>query len=222
MLVFDWDGTLVDSEAKIVACVEETIAELDLEPRDSSLIRDIIGLGLGEALERLFPGVDAALAEEFVRRYRYWFLQGFGRESALFPGVREALAGLRADGYKLAVATGKGRVGLERELDVTELRGLFDATRCADETLSKPHPRMLLDLMRTLAVDSGETMMIGDTSYDLEMAQRAGTSSIAVSYGVHEVERLLQFGPVMTVDSIPELRDRLRRSAPPVLSANPT
>lgn len=202
LLVFDWDGTLMDSEARIVGCMQAAIADSGLPALESAAIRNIIGLGLREALEQLFPGCAESVRQRMVERYRYHFLGGYHAASPLFPGARETLTALRERGYLLAVATGKGRQGLESVLRETGCRHLFDATRCADESFSKPHPQMLLDIMDELDVPPQATLMIGDTEYDMRMAANAGAQALAVSYGVHERERLLQCGPLDCLDSI--------------------
>lgn len=209
LLVFDWDGTLMDSESKIVGCVHSVTDELGLPRIQTDEIRNIIGLGLKEAVGALFSEHGRDVHQRVVERYRHYFLRGEDPLSALFPGVRETLRTLRENGYLLAVATGKSRRGLARELDVTGLQDMFDASRCADETFSKPHPRMLEEIMDQLLVGAGETLMIGDTEYDLQMASNAGTHAVAVTYGVHERQRLLQFDPRFCLDSIAELLDRL-------------
>lgn len=205
LLVFDWDGTLMDSEARIVACLQGAIADLGLPGRDVAALRNIIGLGLAEAIETLFPGSDAATRQAVVERYRHHFLVADPTPSALFEGAAEVLHGLAAQGYLLAVATGKGRRGLDKVLEETGLAPLFHATRCADETFSKPHPQMLLELMDHLGADPRATLMIGDTEYDMEMARNARTHALAVSYGVHHPERLLKHQPLGCLDRIGDL-----------------
>jgi phosphoglycolate phosphatase len=205
LLVFDWDGTLMDSEARIVECVRAAVAELGLDVPPDSSIRNIIGLGLTEAITALFSQADDQLIHEIADRYRQHFLFQNQTPMPLFAGVEETLRELESRGYLLAVATGKSRRGLERSLEHTDLGKLFHATRCADETFSKPHPEMLLQLMDELGTMPGETLMIGDTEYDMEMASNAGTASLAVSCGVHEVERLLQHGPEACLQAVSEM-----------------
>ena len=205
LLVFDWDGTLMDSEARIVACIQAAIDDLSLEPRDVASIRNIIGLGLHEAISTLYPGSDNTLHQAMTDRYRYHFLTANPTRSELFPGAEETVRGLSEAGFLLAVATGKGRKGLDMVLDETGLGQYFHATRCADETFSKPHPQMLEELMEELGAEPGETLMIGDTEYDMQMATNARTHSLAVSYGVHEKERLLRHNPLHCLDAIDEL-----------------
>lgn len=222
LLVFDWDGTLMDSESRIVQCVQAAAADLDLPVPERDAVRNIIGLGLSEAVTTLFPGADAQLIDAVVGRYRYHFLGDNDTPSPLFPGVEQTLQRLEQAGYLLAVATGKGRAGLERVLRDTGLGGLFHATRCADEAFSKPHPEMLLQLMDQLGVTADETLMIGDTEWDMQMARNAGTECMAVCYGAHEVERLLRHAPLGCVQSIPELAEWLKAWESDALPAEET
>lgn len=210
LLVFDWDGTLMDSETRIVQCVQAAASDLALPIPEREAVRNIIGLGLSEAVTTLFPEGDARLVDDVVARYRHHFLGVNTTPSPLFPGVEQTLRQLDQAGYLLAVATGKGRAGLERVLRDTGLAELFHATRCADETFSKPNPEMLFQLMDQLGVNAGETLMIGDTEWDMQMARNAGTECMAVCYGAHAVERLLQHEPLGCVHSIPELAEWLQ------------
>ena len=205
LLVFDWDGTLMDSEARIIGCLAQTIGDLDLPMRERSQMKDIIGLGLPEAIGTLYPDADAGLVRRFTDRYRYHFLSDHHAPTQLFAGVLETLRNLAAQGYYLAVATGKGRRGLDRSLQETGCHELFDVTRCADETRSKPHPQMLHEIMEVLDVPAERTVMIGDTEYDLQMARNAGAHALAVTYGVHERERLVIHDPLAYLDRIDDV-----------------
>jgi phosphoglycolate phosphatase len=205
LLVFDWDGTLMDSEASIVACMQAAINDLGSEPRSADSIRNIIGLGLREAIDTLYPGTDDSFLQAMVERYRYHFLGGGSDMAELFPGAAETVRELSEAGYLLAVATGKGRAGLDMVLEKTGLGQYFHATRCADEAFSKPHPQMLEEVMELLGAEPGDTLMIGDTEYDMQMANNAGTHALAVSYGVHDKERLMQHAPLDCLDAIEEL-----------------
>lgn len=220
LLVFDWDGTLMDSEARIVQSFEAAIAEVGLPERPRSALRGIIGLGMTEALQHLFPDEDAGAHAALVERYRHHFVVANPTPTPLFEGVLPMLAALEEAGYFLAVATGKARRGLDRVLRETGLETVFHYTRCADECHSKPHPQMLLEIMERTGVEPSETLMIGDTEFDLLMARNAGTHALGVTYGVHEPERLFACGPLGCVDSVPELHDWLldgrARSVPPV------
>lgn len=205
LLVFDWDGTLMDSEAHIVASLEKALADLDLPSLPRERLSNVIGLGLSEAVRDLLPDVDQDVVADFIDRYRHHYLSADPVSSALFPGALETLSRLANAGYLLAVATGKSRHGLERSLKETGCAEFFAVTRCADECFSKPHPQMLQEIMTDLDTPSHQTLMIGDTEYDLQMAGNAGTAALAVSYGVHERERLLQHGPLGCLDHIAEI-----------------
>ena len=209
LIVFDWDGTLMDSEARIVACIQAAFADLSLPAPERAAARDVIGLGLEEAMARLLPTGDAALRGQVAVQYRRHFLGGNQTPSALFPGARETLDWMTGQGYRLAVATGKSRAGLNKSLVETGLSHVFHATRTADETFSKPHPQMLLELMDELGARPDETLMIGDTEYDLQMASNAGVRSLAVCYGVHPPGRLLACEPLACLDSLRAIRDWL-------------
>lgn len=205
LLVFDWDGTLMDSAARIVACIRAGFADSGLEPPSREAASDIIGLGLEDAMARLLPGAQPGQVSEVAAAYRRHFLGDEPTPSELFPGAAETLDRLSEAGYLLAVATGKSRVGLERSLDESGLRGRFIATRCADETFSKPHPQMLMELMDELGVRARETLMIGDTEYDMLMAANAGASALAVCHGVHGRERLISCSALDCLESLPEI-----------------
>ncbi|HEB85828.1 MAG TPA: HAD family hydrolase [Gammaproteobacteria bacterium] len=210
LIVFDWDGTLMDSEARIVNCMRAAIEELALAPRTRQQMAEIIGLGLVEALAILYPEGSPTEHAALTERFRYHFVEASPTPSALFPGVEEMLAELNEQGHFLAVATGKGRCGLDHILKETNTGRYFHVTRCADESFSKPHPQMLLEIMNHLGVDTRDTLMIGDTEYDLRMANSAGVQSLAVSYGVHDLTRLLNCRPLDYVDDIPALRNWLQ------------
>jgi phosphoglycolate phosphatase len=208
LIIFDWDGTLMDSETQIVHCIHAAIADLNLESRSADECRNIIGLGLQEAIDTLYPDRGAEFLDSFVARYRHHWFSDI-HTSELFPGARETLRLLKESGFKLAVATGKGRAGLDRVLDHTDLDDVFSVTRCSDETRSKPHPQMLLEILHELDVAPHQSLMIGDTEYDLQMARQAGVGPVAVSYGVHQRDRLMQYQPLVCLDNISELVDWL-------------
>ncbi|MEW8391463.1 MAG: HAD-IA family hydrolase [Candidatus Thiodiazotropha sp.] len=205
LLIFDWDGTLMDSEAHIIACVEAAVKDLKLVVPSQAAIRDIIGLGLHEAVNRLYPGSEPDLHLQIAARYQLHFFKQNGTPSALFEGAREVLSELLRQGYILAVATGKGRKGLDYALQSTGLGDCFHLTRCADESFSKPHPEMLNQILEQTGVEPRQALMIGDTEYDLEMAVNAGMPSLAVTYGTHSRERLLKHNPLACVDRITEI-----------------
>ena len=206
LVIFDWDGTLMDSEHHIVACLHAAMDDLGLERLPAERVRGIIGLGLREAVEGLFPGrgADDAFVDRFVAAYRSHFFDP-AAGSSLFEGAREVVEQLYGEGFLLAVATGKSRRGLEMALDQTGLRSAFHVTRCADESRSKPHPQMLCEILDEVGVAAAEAVMVGDTEFDLAMAVAAGVGGIGVSYGVHEVERLKRHRPLALIHQIREL-----------------
>jgi phosphoglycolate phosphatase len=212
LIVFDWDGTLMDSTGTIVKCIQAAAKDLGLPIPDNKSASHVIGLGLQEAMEVVLPGLDTKYYQRIVERYRYHYLtkdQGL----SLFDGVPEMLADLSQQGYFLAVATGKTRVGLNRALHSANLLSAFDATRCADETFSKPHPAMLQELTRELGQDMQRTVMIGDTTHDLQMAANAGAAGIAVQYGAHPAPELAALTPLFAATSVPELHAWLNEHA---------
>lgn len=209
LIVFDWDGTLMDSAAHIVNCLNNAITETNLETRSDNQLKNIIGLGMREALLALYPhGTE----EEFTQLTNYYREHFFSEEYApceLFPGARELIKELDGKDYLLAVATGKGRNGLDKVLHETGLGEFFSITRCADEAHSKPHPQMLLDIMDWYGVNADETIMVGDTEYDLLMANNADAHAVAVTYGAHEKQRLLDCNPLTCLDDVHELHQWL-------------
>lgn len=212
LIIFDWDGTLMDSEAKIVRCFEQAVYDVGLAYPGADAVRQIIGLGLKEAIDRLMPAISVAEAEQLAERYRQHFLFLDETTMAFFPEVEQGLKQLESFGYMMAVATGKARRGLARLLKENDMEQQFVATRCADEAFSKPHPKMLEDLLGQTGIEAGRAIMIGDTTFDMEMAINAGTDCLAVSYGVHDKQALLQYTPVDCLDSFAEVRDWLMRN----------
>lgn len=210
LIIFDWDGTLMDSEARIIACALAAARDLGHAGLTDDQVRDIIGLGLMEAVRALFPTKDEGFCHAFIERYRTHFLAEDGTPMPLFAGVAETLATLAEAGYIMAVATGKGRRGLDRALAETGLEARFIATRCADESESKPHPRMVEEILDATGTAPGAALMVGDTEFDLHMAQNAGIGAIAVSYGVHPPDRLMRLQPLAVIDEFPALPRTLR------------
>jgi len=204
----------MDSEARIVACIRSATKEMGYQTRSHDQMKNVIGLGLQEAIELLFPGSDEEFCRDFVACYRRYFFNSHHIPSELFSGTYETLAALSEAGYWMAVATGKGRRGLNKVLEKTGCGEFFLTTRCADEALSKPNPDMLLAILDELGVEPDECLMIGDTEYDMQMAKNATTHSLAVSYGVHEIERLLNHQPLGYLDDIRELPNWLIKQAP--------
>ena len=211
LIIFDWDGTLMDSVAKIVSCFSAALADAGEPNPGENAIRHIIGLGLDEAVSALLPRAAAVTRAQVVERYRRHFLHLDRTGMELFPGVRAGLENLAAQGYRLAVATGKARRGLDRVLRDSATAHLFCATRCADEAFSKPHPRMLEDILEQTGMEPDRALMVGDTTYDMQMARHAGMDGLAVTYGVHDRELLAQHEPLACLDSFEEVYAWLQR-----------
>jgi phosphoglycolate phosphatase len=212
LIVFDWDGTLVDSTGLIADSIQRACRDIAQPVPDDTTARYVIGLGLAEMLRHIAPGLPPERHGELTARYRHHFLAR-DAEVPLFDGARELLSDLDAAGYLLGVATGKSRRGLDRAMAQQGIGDRFVATRCADEGFPKPHPDMLLHLMERTGFGPGETLMIGDTTHDLELARNAGTAAVAVAYGAHGPEGFAAFGPLATVHSVAELRQWLRANA---------
>lgn len=208
LLVFDWDGTLMDSAAAIAESLQAACAELGVPVPGTQQARYVIGLGLTDALAHAVPDLPQAQYPRLLELYRRHFLLR-DRDTTLFPGAAEMIRELRDHGFLLAVATGKSRRGLDRALGETGLAGCFDTTRCADEGFSKPHPGMLQAVMDTLAAAPEATVMIGDTTHDLEMADAAGVAAVAVTYGAHEAAALSTRQPLAVLDDLQGLREWL-------------
>jgi phosphoglycolate phosphatase len=203
LIVFDWDGTVIDSPAAIVECMQAASRELGLPVPEAERASHVIGLGLHDAMKIVAPALPGERYPEFIAAYRRHFL---AREDTMrpFPGMPELLEDL-AKNRLLAIATGKSRRGLERSLDATGVRRLFAASRCADETTPKPHPAMLHELMDELDVERDAVLMIGDTSHDMDMARAAGVDGVAVTYGAHDEAGLRACGPRGCVASVEAL-----------------
>ncbi len=211
-LVFDWDGTLADSTSIIATSLQRACADVGEPVPCDADARFVIGLGLADALRRVAPSLPPQRWSALSERYRHHYLSRDG-DIPLFDGARELLDEAAAAGFLLGVATGKSRKGLARALEQQQIAHRFVATRCADEGLPKPHPDMLLHLMERVGASADETLMIGDTTHDLELARNAGASALAVAYGAHEVDGLARASPLATVHSIVELRQWLRENA---------
>ncbi len=212
LVVFDWDGTLMDSTAVIVASLQAACADVDLPVPSDESSQHIIGLGLYDAMAHVLPGVSTDIYPRVVERYGHHFRLR-EPQTPLFAGVEGMLEELRGAGHQLAIATGKSRRGLERALAKTGLASMFHATRCGEESASKPAPGMLLDLMEMLGAATDKTVMIGDTTHDLQMAANAGVQSVAVTYGAHPRDQLLALQPLACIDNSEDLRQWLRRNA---------
>lgn len=212
LIAFDWDGTLFDSTAIIVRCIQEAVVDVGGARPTPKAAAYVIGMALGSALAHAAPDVPADKYPELGARYRHHYAR-HQDDLSLFEGVLPLLHDLRGRHHWLAVATGKSRRGLDEALHAVELHGVFDGSRTADETAGKPHPRMLHELMREFGVEPGRTLMIGDTTHDLQMALNAGCASVAVSYGAHEPAGFDALGPRHIAHSVRELHDWLLRHA---------
>ncbi len=205
MIIFDWDGTLCDSVEHIVAAMQGAATELGLNAPTAADTRNIIGLGLPQGVARLFPGLPEAQRREFEQAYSRQYIAHEAAPPRLFPGALDTLEALKSRGLEVAIATGKSRRGLDRILKLFNLSEFFHATRCADETRSKPHPLMIEQILKARKVEPHRALMVGDTEYDLEMATNAGVASVGVSFGVHDTDRLRSHRPLAIVDALPEL-----------------
>jgi phosphoglycolate phosphatase len=212
LVVFDWDGTLFDSTGLIVRCIQSACRDVGAVVPSDVDAAYVIGLGLHDALKHAAPGLPPERYPELGARYRHHY---FARqhELVLFPGTLEMLHALKGRNHLLAVATGKGRRGLDDALAQSELHGLFDGTRTADETMSKPHPLMLQQLMAEFGVAPERTLMIGDTTHDLQLAVNAGTPRVGVSYGAHAPEAFADFAPLAVAHNTAELHAWLMNNA---------
>lgn len=205
LVVFDWDGTLIDSIAAIVDCTYAMLDELGLERVSESTVRSLIGSGLGESIRALVPGGDEETYHRVLATYsRLWFAT-YGQRSSLFAGARAVVSGLAEAGHLVAVATAKSRRGLDADLQRTGLDGIFDASRTADEATAKPSPAMLLEILDELGVRPREGLMVGDSVHDIEMARNAGVAALAVSSGAQSAETLQRTRPLACLSSITEL-----------------
>ena len=212
LIVFDWDGTVMDSTAIIAGSIQSACRDLDLTVPDDETARHVIGLGLSQALRHAVPDAPEAMYEPLVARYRHHFLAQ-DHAIPLFEGARETIAELHEAGYALGVATGKNSAGLQRALESSGMKHYFHATRTAEQTFSKPNPAMLFELMEELAVSAGRTLMVGDTTHDVLLAQNAGVDVVAVAFGAHPAEQLLELKPLALMHDFSQLRAWFRTNA---------
>lgn len=210
LVIFDWDGTLMDSIPRIVSCMQKMAKEAGLNVPSVDSIKDIIGLSLPVALETLFDCHLEAEQKVLISIYRQYYVYTDETPSPLFPGVVEMLADLKESNVQLAVATGKARQGLDRVWDETNTRHYFDNSCCAYEAPSKPHPEMLLTLMQEQQVESHQTLMIGDSKHDLNMAKKAGIQSLGVTLGVHDEPTLRKQNPIAICNSIGLVHEQIK------------
>ena len=204
LIAFDWDGTLFDSTRIIVGCIQQAVVDVGGRRPSEKEAAYVIGLGLMQALAHAAPDVPQERYKELGARYRHHYI-AHQNDLSLFEGVLPLLDELKARHHWLAVATGKSRRGLDDVLDTVQLKGMFDGSRTADETAGKPHPLMLQELMREFGVDPERTLMIGDTTHDLQMAVNAGCPCVGVSYGAHEPADFDVLRPLFVARSVPDL-----------------
>ncbi len=208
LIAFDWDGTLFDSTMLIVRCIQAACRDVQVPVPSDERAAYVIGLGLHDALQYAVPGLDPARYPELGARYRFHYVARQD-ELVLFPGTLDMLQALKQRQHLLAVATGKARRGLDDALTHSQLQGMFNSTRTADETASKPHPLMLQELMTELGVAPERTLMIGDTTHDLQLACNAGTARVAVSYGAHDTAAFAEHEPLFVAHSTAQLHQWL-------------
>ncbi len=211
-VIFDWDGTVMDSTGLIASCIQDACRDEGLPVPSAHDARWVIGLGIAASMARVAPGITPQQQMSLADRYRRHFLSR-EHEAPLFEGIRETLDDLRGRGRMLAVATGKARRGLERAFDSSGLRGHFDFSRCADEGHPKPHPDMVLWLLEQTGADPARTLMIGDTTHDLELASNAGVDAVAVCYGAHDADSLREHRASHYAESVADLRQWLAHHA---------
>ena len=203
-VIFDWDGTVMDSTHTIVTAIQNACADLALPVPPAEQASWVIGLSLESALYRCVPDLTTEQYPRFLERYRHHFLAR-DPEIKLFDGIERVLGSLRERQVTLGVATGKSRVGLDRVLRAKQLHDMFHATRCADESQSKPHPAMLFELMDELDLKPEQVLMVGDTTHDIHMATAAGVDSMAVTYGAHDKQTLLAAEPTVMISSVRDM-----------------
>ncbi|HEX5785978.1 MAG TPA: HAD-IA family hydrolase [Burkholderiaceae bacterium] len=212
LIAFDWDGTLFDSTALIVRCIQAAVADVGETPPSVEAASFVIGMGLQQALAHAAPNVPPSKWAQMSERYRHHYFR-FQHEVVLFEGVTSMLADLKARHHWLAVATGKSRRGLDEALKVVSMCDLFDASRTAEETAGKPHPMMLEQLMAEFGVEPDRTLMVGDTTHDLQMAVNAGCPAVGVSYGAHDPQSFDGLAPLFVAHSVPQLHRWLLENA---------
>lgn len=214
VVVFDWDGTLADSTGGIVQCIQYAAQKIAISPRSDFDVQQIIGLGLTEAIQTLWPEHrgDNDLVNQMSVAYGEFYMSEQRPRIKLFDHAHDLLEGLGQRGLELAVATGKARRGLQRAFKETGIEHHFSASRCADETRSKPHPMMLKELSTQLRIQPERMLMVGDTQFDIEMAHRAGMDAVALSHGAHSHEKLTQASPLCVLKDLKELQQFISSS----------
>ena len=207
LFIFDWDGTLCDSLDKIVTCTKTAATNIGIDEPSAAAVKNIIGLSLIPAIQQVFPGISDPDLKRLLQEYARLFKENDTGTTKLYPGAQTTLENLRDRGHQIAIATGKSRQGLTRVLNELELHDWFHASRCADETASKPDPMMLREILVELRLSPDDAVMIGDTEYDMAMARHLDMRRIAVSYGAHTIDRLHPYDPVHCLDEIAALLD---------------
>jgi phosphoglycolate phosphatase len=205
LIIFDWDGTLADSVDWIVHCIQQAATKYDCPIPETQAVKDIIGLSIENAINTLFPGIDSHTSQLLIADYGQTFFSRQISPDDLFPGVPAMLEQLRGKGYQLAIATGKKSTGLARAIAATGVESLFNTSRCADQTASKPDPLMIDEIVTELNINKQRTLMVGDSVHDLQMALNAGVASIAVTCGAHPATTLKQYSPLMCLNYPTEL-----------------
>jgi phosphoglycolate phosphatase len=205
LLIFDWDGTLCDSVTTIATCIQHAAKEQGLPEPSFAEASNIIGLGLKEAVAYLFPDADDTVVAAVAQSYSAFYRKKNAGPTDFFPHVLEVLTQLKQSGYLIAVATGKSRAGLNRAFVASDIEHLFHDSRCADETASKPNPQMLNELLEKYDLSADQALMVGDTEFDLDMAQQINMPRLAVSYGAHAKDRLLKYEPVACIDCFSDI-----------------
>lgn len=206
VIVFDWDGTLMDSDQRIVDCLKAAAVKADLPLLADQAYRDIIGLSLGVALQRLYPQASEWQHKVLDAVYRWQFMEANDTLMQPFEGLHDLLTSLKSAGYLLAIATGKSRSGLELVMAETQVKPYFAVTKSGEETACKPHPLMLQEILNELSVDVSQALMVGDSVFDLQMAQAIDMPSVAMTHGVHGLEALSVFNPLTCCDNLAELK----------------
>ena len=211
LIVFDWDGTLMNSLARIASCMQAAARDLNIDPATDAQVHDVVGLALDIAIRALHPKLDPLQVEGMRQRYSHHYVEAEASPSPFYDGVPQMLQSLSESGALLSVATGKSRKGLSRVFKAHGVGELFHSSRCADETRSKPEPDMLWDILAFHGLESNQAVMVGDTEFDLEMASRAGVDSVGVTWGAHDITRLQRHNPKICVDSVATLSDWLHQ-----------
>lgn len=212
LIVFDWDGTVVDSTAVIASSIQAACRDLQLSIPSDEAARHVIGMGLSQALRHAVPDAPASMYQPLAERYRHHYVSQ-DESIPLFAGARDTIVELHGAGYRLGVATGKSRNGLEHSMRTSDMAKYFHATRTADQVFSKPHPAMLLEIMEELGVAPARVLMVGDTTHDLQMAINAGVDALGVTHGAHPAAQLLELKPLALLDDFTGLRAWFREHA---------